>query len=339
MIAYSITKNSGRDSMTVVVDSKVYSVASDHPNWKAIMDAINVNDSRLVVSLMDIPSTLTKWFRQGQVTVQNGEVFYGTRKLGGVVVDKIIEFIRLGHPVQPMLRFVEKLMSNPSHRAVEELYSFLEHKHMPITTDGNFVAYKGVQKDFYSITSGNITVIKGKVKDGRIFNGVGEDIEVRRNEVDDNKDNHCSKGIHAGSLEYATSFGSGGRVVLVEINPKDVVSIPSDCECQKLRTCAYKVTGEYTVPLDSVYIATRDEEPEWVGGDFDTDEDDNCQCEDCIAQREDEDSDYNDGYESGVGDGGVNYPVETTFNRIAKMPRRNRSQWELGYYDGFESTL
>jgi hypothetical protein len=47
--------------------------------------------------------------------------------------------------------------------------------------------------------------------------------------------------VHAGSLSYATGFGP--THVIVKIDPADVVSIPTDCSCQKLRTCAYEVVA------------------------------------------------------------------------------------------------
>ena len=78
-------------------------------------------------------------------------------------------------------------------------------------------------------------------------------IEVERNGVCDDKNIGCSSGLHAGSVQYATDFGAGGKVVLVEINPADVVSVPEDCNCQKLRACKYKVVGEYEIPLNDHY--------------------------------------------------------------------------------------
>jgi hypothetical protein len=159
-----------------------------------------------------------------------------------------MDFAMSGLDHAPLCKFLEKLMQNPSKRAVEELYTFLEHKNLPITSNGNFIAYKGLLPDFYSITSGRAKLVKGKVKDGKIYNGIGEEIEMQRRDVCDDKEIGCSYGLHAGSLDYATSFARG-KVVIVEINPKDVVSIPVDCNFKKLRTCAYKVTGEYTAPL------------------------------------------------------------------------------------------
>jgi hypothetical protein len=59
-------------------------------------------------------------------------------------------------------------------------------------------------------------------------------------------------------------------MVLVEIDPADVVSIPTDCEFQKLRTCRYKVVAECERPLDELVYESRfstenddDVEEEW----------------------------------------------------------------------------
>ena len=38
---------------------------------------------------------------------------------------------------------------------------------------------------------------------------------------------------------------AGDNIVIVKINPEDVVSVPSDCNCEKLRTCKYEVVGLY----------------------------------------------------------------------------------------------
>ena len=54
----------------------------------------------------------------------------------------------------------------------------------------------------------------------------------------------CSYGFHAGTYDYAKGYAhSGGNLMIVEIDPSDVVSVPRDCDCQKLRTSKYKVVG------------------------------------------------------------------------------------------------
>jgi hypothetical protein len=121
--------------------------------------------------------------------------------------------------------------ANPSKRSTEELYKFLEHKAMPITPDGCFLAYKGVNDNYTDVHS------------GRFSNRPGVTNSMPRQKVDDDFRNGCSYGFHVGSLEYATSWGS--RTVIVKVDPADVVSVPSDCNCQKLRTSKYTVVCDY----------------------------------------------------------------------------------------------
>lgn len=196
------------------------------------------------------------------ITVDKNGVYWNGEPVANAVATRIMDFALAGLDHAPLCKFLEKLMLNPSMRAVKELYTFLEHQNLPITDNGNILAYKGVKKDWYSITSGTAKLIKGTTRNGQIYNGVDEEIEMARHDVDDDKDRGCSYGLHAGTMEYATGFGRGGRVVIVEINPKDVVSIPTDCSFQKLRTCAYKVVGQYEGALDQPLYESRWSEPD-----------------------------------------------------------------------------
>jgi hypothetical protein len=157
-------------------------------------------------------------------------------------------------------KFWENLKKNPSYNSVRELYDFLSYKELPITEDGCFLAYRGLQEDFYSVRGNTSTkVLQGNVNSqGQIYNGVGEHIEVERNCVDDDRNNHCSFGVHAGSWQYASEW-SQGKMVVVKINPKDVVSVPSDYNCQKLRCCAYTVVSEVEA---EIYAAATSEDGE-----------------------------------------------------------------------------
>ena len=117
---------------------------------------------------------------------------------------------------------------------------------MPITPEGNFLAYKGVDEHF-----------KDKYT-GKFDNSVGNVLDMKRNSVCDDANVGCSHGFHAGSYEYAKGWaGGGGNLMVVEIDPADVVSVPLDCDCQKLRTSKYKVVGHYETlekaPLEDGY--------------------------------------------------------------------------------------
>ena len=74
-------------------------------------------------------------------------------------------------------------------------------------------------------------------------NSLGATVEMERNRVDDDKDRTCSTGLHFCSRDYLDHFG-GERLVIVKINPRDVVSIPSDYNDSKGRACRYEVVDE-----------------------------------------------------------------------------------------------
>jgi hypothetical protein len=193
------------------------------------------------------------------------------------------------------------LQANPSANSVNELYSFLSYKSLTTTPEGKILGYKGVQGSYWSSTGNADTiVVQGETNDShQILNKVGETIEVARRCVDDNKDNHCSFGLHVGSYDYADGWaGSDGRLLVVEFDPSDAVSVPTDCDFQKLRVSKYKVISDITdtrKELDKpVYEANKpiygSDENDCIDEDEDDylDEDD---YEDAILQN---DEDYGD---------------------------------------------
>ena len=345
MISTSITNNSATIVITDAAGkSTVYPLNRTHINYDAVIDAVRNNDEATIHKLCNVAKTIENNFAsiEGKVRVENGHVYYDNLLLDGIIVDRILGFIKHKLSVQPLLKFINKLYENPSSRAISELYKFLENKNMPITPSGNFLAYKGVQSDYLSITAGNIEVIKGGVFNGKISNAVGQEIEVKRNQVCDDKDIPCSKGLHAGSLKYATEFGKRGKVVIVEINPANVVSIPSDCECQKLRTCAYKVVGEFEVPLNDNYCDAYSSCGD--GGDDDG-------CSDSDGNEAEEygpilNLSYNNGFEKGYTDATSKTPFNNVMiaydyvncpNLLDKEYKKLfDAAWAYGYHSGYD---
>ena len=186
--------------------------------------------------------------------IQGEEIFYKGEKLPKAFSTKVLSIVRDGLPLEHFERFWQNLENNPSSKSVEELTQFLDYKELPITEDGHFLAYKGVNSDYYSVHGNKDTkVISGQVNsEGRIYNGIGEVIEVRRRDVDDDREKHCSFGLHAGSLEYARGFAS--KLIVVKINPADVVSVPSDCRCQKVRVCRYEVVSDFVEEITASVV-------------------------------------------------------------------------------------
>jgi len=280
-------------TLTVIVDNgaKILTARNDHPNWTEIQEAYRQQDSTRLLTLLSLQAVVEE-YSVGQLSINGTGITYAGRPMHTVDSQRVLAFLREGLPFKPIANYMERKMKNPSSRAITELYSFLEHKNMPITPEGNIIAYKGVQFDFYSITGNKDTIVlQGKVnEDGKILNEIGAVIEVERSSVDDNFLRGCSHGLHAGSLSYAIGFGQ--RLILVSIDPADVVSVPSDSECQKLRCCKYTVIGEYTGPMPHTYTSefsnngnkdvSFQEAVDPIGGVEDDDEEDNdtyqCYC-------------------------------------------------------------
>jgi hypothetical protein len=222
-------------NLTVILKNKAHQVIPDHTNYKLILEALPTATEDELLELVDIEKAIAT-FSQGQVSIVNGKVMFEGEEVHGSISKRIIEFMSKGLPFQPLVNFLENLMQNPSMQSQQELYDFLEHENLPVTEDGCFLAYKAVNSDF-----------KDKWR-GTFDNNVGQVCEMRRAKVDDNRGRGCSAGLHAGALNYVANYGSvdaGDNIVIVKINPEDVVSVPSDCNCEKLRTCKYEVVGLY----------------------------------------------------------------------------------------------
>ena len=255
--------------LTVVVDGKQHTILASNPLFASAVSAFQIKDfDALMLALDPSRKFLNLYAKYEQIEVKDGSVFVDGDVIQSVVADRIINFLADGVDCLPIFKFITRLQLNPSKRAVDELYTFLEHKHLPLTETGTFLAYKAVRNDFTDKHT------------GKFFNGVGEVLSMPRNKVDDDKNVGCSYGFHAGTLRYASEFACGSdKMVLVEIDPADVVSIPTDCEFQKLRTCRYKVVAEYERPLDEhVYESRFSTEND---DDVDDEWDDESSCTEC----------------------------------------------------------
>ena len=168
------------------------------------------------------------------INAEAGVVTYKGQEVRNLLTERMLEMLNEGFDLAPMSKFLENLMQNPSMRATNELYGFLEKGNLPITPDGCFLAYKAVRSDFKDIHSGTFD------------NSVGQTVSMPRNAVDDDKNRTCSYGLHFCSVEYLQHFArSDGHVVILKINPADVVSIPADYNDTKGRCAKYEVVDVY----------------------------------------------------------------------------------------------
>ncbi len=260
--------------ITLILDGNNYLIDKTHPNYPMIKEALVAKDADSLAKLVDIPSAIRE-YAKGKVEVVDGEIIYDGEVVHNTLADRILNLMAEGFPFDGMIKFLENLMENPSSRSVNELYEFLENKGLPITEDGCFLSYKGIKRNWTDRFS------------GKIDNSVGQVVEFKRNKVDDNREHQCSWGLHTGALEYVKGYCTE-RVVLVKVNPKDVVSVPKDHNAQKIRVCKYEVLSEYTGLIESelqkpMYQSNGEELPPPQDNDYydDDEEDDEDPCWEC----------------------------------------------------------
>lgn len=224
-------------------------------NYAKILKTFELPKDEQESTVKEIINPISKISAKGFV-INGDDVTYQGESLPHALKTKVISIVRDGLPIEHFEKFWEKLRENPSAQSVAELTDFLSYKELPITEDGDLIAYKGVQNNYYSSTGNKDTrVLRGIVNDsGQIYNGVGEVIEVARNCVDDDRTNECSFGLHCGSLDYARGFAS--RLVLVKVNPKDVVSVPKDYSFQKCRVSKYEVVSDF---VEEIFTSVVDD--------------------------------------------------------------------------------
>lgn len=222
-----------------VVDPRTLSpkaIPSSHPNFEEIRTRIESGaDWSDIEDLVDLPSAIAS-YTNGRIAVVNGVLTFDDVEVNNTLASRILALIsdKKEATAEPLIRFMENVNENPSHRAVEGLYEWLEKAKLPITPDGCIIAWKIVRNDYRDIYSGNFD------------NSIGKIVEVPRNQVDENPDRTCSAGLHFCSSDYLPHYGtgSGSRVVVVKIHPRDVVAFPRDYNTSKGRACRYEVIGE-----------------------------------------------------------------------------------------------
>lgn len=232
-----------RTAVSFFINGVPYHADASNPSFETLIDELrseNADPERLIA--LTKPAQIivqavadaeaADYLAAGVVSVTTSEVRYNGDMVTGVLVKRILEMLSEGFNIMPMVRFLENLYLNPNEWARDELYLWLENNNLPITEDGCFLAYKKVNVNFTSI------------HDGKTKNDPGRTVSVPRHTVDTVRENTCSTGLHFCSKSYLPKFG-GSTVIVLKINPADVVSIPSDYDNAKGRAWKYEVLNVF----------------------------------------------------------------------------------------------
>lgn len=283
--------------VTVVLNGRTYTVPTKPEIIQALKDGATL-DEWLELLNVSVSNTLSKVF-QAVPYLQDGSVLQfnedGTvintetgEEYKSEVFDSVKKLRELGIPVDNVIQFFKKLVKNPSENSRQQLYNFVKANEIVINSSGNLVLYKSTKIDGLSAHNGNEPVkVNGQTFIGRIPNIVGSVIEMDRELVDENPKEACSVGLHVANFEYAKDFAE--RLLLVEVEPQDVVSVPEDYNMAKVRVCRYKILSQVEEKLE---IYKFYQKPVFVW--FDTDEDGDVWHEDDEDDEDDEED--NDDY-------------------------------------------
>jgi len=246
-------------NITVVIGTTPHTVSKNHITYNKLLAAIKAGEWETVQDIIE-PKQVVLNFGQGNVSIQGDKIFWKGREMHNALTKRMVSMIQEDFPVDPLVAFMENLMENPSKRAVNELYGFLEKNTLPITSDGCFLAYKKVRQDYFDVHSGTVlnkpaaymtdedtaALEEAAGKNSEVTVEVVDGVTVvsmERNLVDDDQNRTCSTGLHFCSKDYLNHFG-GERIVILKINPRDVVSIPNDYNDSKGRCARYEIVDE-----------------------------------------------------------------------------------------------
>ena len=213
--------------ITIVKEHESFNKVIDLLSQRKFSEAAKMADKTLLIASTD------------DFEVIDGRVYIDEEPLPVALSERLVQFIDNDIDYQPLVRFWNKLKTNPAQSAKEDLYAFLEANKVPLTADGDFIAYKYVKKDYFDAHT------------GKISNKPGSVVKMPREQVDSNRNNTCSTGLHVGAFAYVNQYGGGNemRILEVQVSPENVVSVPVDYDHQKMRVCEYMVLKDCTKEL------------------------------------------------------------------------------------------
>lgn len=239
MLPHIITTNTTQETtiMTIYTGKKVIVITSTNPHWEKAKTALNNSDITALEEIAMSKGEKIAKTAPEPFELKNGEFLHDGKPVSQLIQNRVEKMLNDNMPTdhfKALSQFIYNLAKNPSMRVVDLLYNFINANNLPLTRDGCFLAYKWVTNSFRDCYTGAIN------------NQPGATVSVPRNSVLDDPNVTCSFGLHACSLAYLQHY-TGDKLVLVKINPKDVVSVPYDYNGSKLRCCRYKVIRELDI--------------------------------------------------------------------------------------------
>jgi hypothetical protein len=226
-----------------------------YQNVRAYLVADHGQDFATVKSMVDVVRVTVKAAVAEAVSVVDGNdddaddayrVTHGD-PVAETVLSTALRLARETADMAPLGAFLRRLERNPSQASRSQLFGWLKAGGFTLTTDGLIVGYKSVRNDGFSAVAGReaVTVLHQdgtrETITGNVPYPVGAAVWMDRGLVDSDRHSACSVGLHVGTYSYASNFSQQMLVVLVD--PADVVSVPADHNAEKMRVCRLSVAA------------------------------------------------------------------------------------------------
>lgn len=245
---------------------------SDNPRYDEIVKAIAVDgesDEDAIIALFDPGAAAQQKFEalSERISVRNGKLYIDGDEADGALAQQVLRFVESGEDFRPLVRFFEKLLTNPLEHSREQLFDWVRaHDEISVSESGDLICYKGVVGDgeggFASSNAGWATVNGqpfGTEEDPvQIPNAPGDVVEMPRSDVVHDPNQGCHQGLHVSTFRFAESFvgyrgrDNGSEVFEVHVSPRDVVSVPNGAT--KIRCCRYRVIAPATGPHRALVV-------------------------------------------------------------------------------------
>lgn len=296
MAIFSLTEDAKGKSLSLFyADGDSETISETHVSFKKVVNLlINENPSDDEIrELTRVRETLKRKLTalSERVSVDGTTVYFDGDPINGTLADVIKRMFEEGKTLdfKPLVNFLEKASTNPSLKSIEDLYRWVSKGDLVIDPDGDIVAYKAVRVDENGVSTSihqGPAFVNGEEFNGHVPNNPGTVISMARSLVVDDPHVGCSVGLHAGTYDYARTFQKWNsryhtRLILVKINPRDVVSVPHDEEDRKMRVARYTVLSEIEerladpifIPEETFPVTDEDETEEDYYDDLDIDDD------------------------------------------------------------------
>lgn len=238
---------------TIVVhfDGKTKNISKDNVDlYNSVLRAIKEKRTDTIPSLLDVIGSISVKSNKS-IVIDNGYIYIDGDAVETSIATRILQYNSSQIPFDGLVEFWRNLKQNPSYRARQRLFLFLENAGHPFTDDGHFIAYKAVTKDFKDI------------KTETLDNSIGKFVQMDRSLISDDPSQTCDPGLHVAAFKYLTDSGyysrtneNGYKYICVKVNPKNVVCIPTDYANMKMRVCEYEVISLAEVPLTDIHYSS-----------------------------------------------------------------------------------